>query len=165
MKVRDIMSQPVITAHEEASLEEVAKLMLEHEIGAVPVVDDRGRLVGIITESDFTGKERGFPFSAYRAPQVFGEWLEPDGLERIYAVARTRKAKEIMSAPVVTAEEDEPVTAVVERMIHYDLHRIPVVRDGVPVGMVTRHDLLKLMLDAPMLDAPMLDRKPMLDTA
>jgi|DewCreStandDraft_2_1066082.scaffolds.fasta_scaffold01198_14 CBS domain-containing protein len=148
MQVKDIMSQPVITVHEEASLEEVAKLMLQHDIGAVPVVDDDGRLVGIITESDFTGKERGFPFSVYRAPQVFGEWITPDGIERIYAAARARKAKEIMSAPVVTAREDEPVTALVERMTHYDLHRIPLGRDGVPVGMVTRHDLLKLMLDS-----------------
>lgn len=147
MKVKDIMSQPVITAREDASLEEVARLMLQHDIGAVPIVDDRGRLVGIITESDFTGKERGFPFSVYRAPQVFGEWITPEGIERIFAAARSRKAKEIMSAPVVTAREDEPVSAVVERMIQYNLHRIPVVRDSVPVGMITRHDLLKLMLD------------------
>lgn len=108
-------------------------------------MDSQGKLRGVVTESDFTGKERGVPFSVLRAPQVFGEFISAEGIEAIQARARGMTAWEIMSRPVMTAMEDEPVVDVVARMIDRDLHRLPVVRDGVPVGMVTRHDILCLM--------------------
>jgi nucleotide-binding universal stress UspA family protein len=88
----DIMSQPVITAGPDDTLAEVATLMLEHRIGCVPVVDERGEMVGIISESDFTGKERDVPFAAYRMPQLFGEWLPHTNLEQIYEIGRTLRA-------------------------------------------------------------------------
>lgn len=145
MKVRDIMVTPVVVVTEDASLEEVARTMLEHKIGCVPVIDKHGKLTGIITETDFTGRERGFPFSAYRTPKVFGEWIDKSGVERLHDAARSRKAREIMTSPVRTAREDDCVTDVVTYMIERDLKRIPIVHDSVPVGIVTRHDLLKLM--------------------
>lgn len=145
MKVKEIMTQPVTVIQEDATLEEVAQTMLDHGIGCVPVVDREGRLTGVIVESDFTGKERGFPFSAYVAPQLLGEWVTKEGVERIYEAARTRTAKEIMTTQPTTATEDEEITELVVEMIDHSLHRIPVLRDGVPVGIVTRHDLLKLM--------------------
>lgn len=143
---RDIMTRPVIVVREETTLEEVARAMLKHKIGSVLVMDAREQLVGIITESDFTGEEQGVPFSAYRAPHVFGMWLPPEGVERIYEAGRTLTASTIMSSPVTTVTEDEPIGAVIERMIRQDLKRIPVVRNGRPVGIVSRHDLLKLMV-------------------
>ena len=146
MKVSEIMVQPVIVVREDSTLEEVARIALQYGIGCVPVVNGQGELTGIITESDFTGRERGFPFSAYRAPQVFGEWVGKEGIERIYEAARTRIAREIMTTEVVTATEDETVTDAVVRMVEHNVHRLPVLRDRVPVGIVARHDLLKLMV-------------------
>jgi CBS domain-containing protein len=148
MKVRDIMVAPVVVVGESTSLQEVAQTMLDRSIGCVAVVDGNGDLTGIITESDFTGRERGFPFSAYRLPKVFGEWFGKDDVERVHQAARDRKAREIMTGSVVTTREDETVTDLVKRMIERDLKRIPVVRDKRPIGMVTRHDLLKLMARA-----------------
>lgn len=145
MKVKEIMVQPVVVVGEDTTLEEVARSILKHRIGCLPVVDREGKLRGIITESDFIGRERGFPFSAYRAPQVFGEWVGKDDIERIHEAARTRTAREIMTADVITASEDETVTELVVRMIQRNLRRIPVVREGVPVGIATRHDVLRLM--------------------
>lgn len=145
MKVKEIMTQPVVVIGEDATLEEVAQTMLDRGIGCVPVVDGEGRLTGVIVESDFTGKERGFPFSAYMAPQLLGEWVTKEGVERIYEAARTRTAKEIMTTQPAMVTEDEEVTELVAEMIDHGMHRVPVVRDGVPVGMVTRHDLLKMM--------------------
>jgi nucleotide-binding universal stress UspA family protein/predicted transcriptional regulator len=142
----DIMTQPALTVGEDATLEEVARLMLDHSIGCVPVVDTHGLLQGIITESDFTGQERYFPFSAYRAPQLFGEWISKEEIEAIYAAGRRMRAREIMHTPVVTAAEGEPVADVVEKMLRHDITRVPVVRDGVPIGIVARHDLLRLMV-------------------
>lgn len=149
MKTQAIMVQPVITVSANATLEEVARIMLESRVGCVPVVDEREELCGIVTESDFTGKERTFPFSPmsiYGHPQILGEWLPKQGVERIYETARTKKVREIMTACVVTTTEDQAVEEVVRQMVTRNLRRIPVVRDNKPVGIVTRHDLLRLMI-------------------
>jgi CBS domain-containing protein len=146
MTVRDIMTRSPITVQEDTSLEDVARTLLDHRIGCVPVVSEQGKLVGIVTESDFTAKERGIPFSTFRAPNVLGEWLPDTGIERIYQAARTREARDIMSCPVVTVSEGDPIEKAVQLMMRYDINRIPVVRDGVPTGIVARHDVLRLMM-------------------
>jgi nucleotide-binding universal stress UspA family protein/predicted transcriptional regulator len=146
MLVKEIMTKPVITVRTDTSLEEVAQTMLTHGIGCVPVVDDAGKLVGIITEANFTGRERLLPFSMYRLPTLFNEWVPKEGIEAMYAAARTMTAGQIMTEHVFTLTEDDTVTTAVEKMIRRDVNHLPVVRDGVPVGMVARHDLLKLMM-------------------
>ena len=146
MKARDIMTQPVTSVNEETTLEEIARQLLDKHIGCVPVVDEQGKLSGIITESDFAAKERGLPFSTFHAPQVLGQWLPGDSLERIYQAARSRKAREIMNHHVVVVREDDSIEDIVSLMLRNDINRIPVVRDGVPVGIVARHDLLALLL-------------------
>lgn len=146
MQIKEIMSRPARTVQQDTSLEEVARIMLDNCIGCVPVLDDMGKLVGIITESDFAAKERGLPFSTFHAPQVLGEWLPDQGVERIYDAARNRRAEEIMSCDVVTVLEDDSVEKAVKLMLDHDFNRLPVVRDDKPVGVVARHDLLRLML-------------------
>lgn len=143
--VKEIMHQPVVTVGPDATLEQVARTMLDHGIGGVPIVDADGRLQGIVTESDFCGRECFVPFSAFKLPRVFGQWLPKEGLEAIYQAARAMKARDVMSAPVITASEDETVTELVRRMVERDVKRLPVVRGGTPVGIVTRHDLLRMM--------------------
>jgi CBS domain-containing protein len=120
--------------------------MLEHDVGGLPVVDDCGQLCGIVTESDFFAKEKGIPFSIYRFPQMFGEWMPHEHVERIYESARHRVVREIMSRDVITVTEVDTLETVLEKMLQAGLHRLPVVRDRKPVGMVTRHDLLRLMI-------------------
>ena len=156
MKVEDaqiaagkIMSRPVHTVREHTTLEEVAHLLLEHGIGGVPVVDEAGKVVGIVSRSDFEVREAALPFSAYRAPQLFGKWLTNEGLQAIYAAGRKLTARNIMSSPVITATEDEPLSEVVRRMLKNEVNRIPIVRHGIPVGMVSRRTLLELMVSKP----------------
>jgi CBS domain-containing protein len=66
-------------------------------------------------------------------------------LEKAYEEARSIKVKEIMSKPVITAAEDEHLSDVVVKMLENNIHRVPVVRDDKPVGIISRHDLLKLV--------------------
>jgi CBS domain-containing protein len=149
MKIQSIMVKPVVTVREDATLEEAARLMLDHDIGCVPVVNAREELCGIVTESDFTGKVSSFPFSPlslYGHPQILGEWLPKQGIERIYQNARTKKVREFMTQCVVTASEDDTVETVVEQMTTCNLQRIPVVCGNRLVGIVTRHELLRLMV-------------------
>jgi CBS domain-containing protein len=145
MKVKEIMAQPVITVNENTSLAEVASTILQHRIGGVPVVNAQGALCGIITESDFAAKEKGIPFSTFRMPQLFGQWLDQSGVERLYAAACTKIAADIMRAQVITVTEEASIEEVLALMLRHDVNRIPVVRDSVPVGIVARFDLLKLM--------------------
>ncbi len=146
MTAREIMVQPVLTVRSDACLADVAALMLDHRFGCVPVVDDAGRLCGVVTESDFSAKERGVPFSTLRLPQVFHQWLPPRGIERIYEAARTTLAGEVMSTDLVVATEQTPVDEVVRHMLYRDINHIPVLRDSVPVGIISRHDLLRMMV-------------------
>ena len=137
MKIEDFMSQPVTVVSEDTTLEEIARTLLDQHIGCAPVVDARGRISGIITESDFAAKEKGVPFSTFRAPQLFGQWMGKEGVEELYRTAQTMPAQTIMTRRVVTVTEDEPVEAVIQKMLSHDINRIPVVRQGVPVGIVT----------------------------
>ncbi len=146
MKVSDIMTEPVFVISQDRTLEEVAEKMLNNHIGGLPVVDDEGKMVGMVTESDFSAKEHAIPFSRNYAPQLFGEWMSKEGVEKAYAAARGIEVKEIMSSPAVTVTEDDTVAEVVRKMLEHRVHRVPVVRDGVPVAIISRHDLLKLVV-------------------
>lgn len=146
MKVKEMMAQPALVVTETATLEEVAWFMLEHRIGCVPVVNGKGKLSGIITESSFAAQEKSIPFSTFRAPQVLGRWLSRAGVEQIYEAARQMTAREIMRQPVITVTEGQTMDDVIALMLRHDINRIPVVRDGVPVGMVARHDLLRMLV-------------------
>jgi len=146
MKVGEIMTEPVIVVTQDRTLEEAAQKMLNSHIGGLPVVNDEGKIVGMVTESDFSAKEHAIPFSRIYAPQLFGEWMSKEGVEKAYEAARSVTVKEIMSSPVETITEDDTVAEAVRKMLDHRVHRIPVVRDGVPVGIVSRHDLLKMVV-------------------
>lgn len=139
------MTRPLVTAKRETALYDIARLMLTHNIGCVPIVDEQGQLCGIVTASDFSAKEHGIPFSTLRLPQVFGQWMPREGIERIYEAAKTMTVKEIMTADVLTLQEEDSVEHALTLMLENNFHRLPVLRDGTPVGIITRHDLLKLM--------------------
>jgi CBS domain-containing protein len=142
MRAQELMARPVVVVREDATLEEIAQLMLRHRIGCVPVVGACGTLCGIVTDSDFAPRECRAPFEAKGWAYLFGFQMLGDRLQRIYESARTRTAAEVMSRHVVTAAEGDDIVAVVNKMLAYNVHHVPVVRDGVPVGMVARHGLL-----------------------
>ncbi|WP_243029490.1 CBS domain-containing protein [Thermus altitudinis] len=145
MKAKDAMTRPVVTVLPETSLVEVARLMLGKGIGSVLVVDKEGRLMGIVTESDFL-KERGVPFSTFRAPMLLGRFMGSDGLEEALAEARRTRVEEIMTSPVHAVGPEEPLSRVLDLMLAYDINHVPVVDgEGKPVGIITRFDLLRLL--------------------
>jgi CBS domain-containing protein len=148
--VGEIMSQPVATAGEDATLAEVAQLMLDRGVGCVPLVDAQGRVTGIITETDISGRGRYDRIAGDRIPYVFGQRMVREEIEARYEAGRKITAREIMSPVRVTAAENEVVADVVQRMLRRELSCLPVLRDGELVGLVTRHDLLKMTARNPM---------------
>lgn len=141
------MRQPVISMREQDSLEDAARVMLEHNLRGVPVVNAQGKISGFLSVSDYLAKDERVPFTKYYTRQLFGKAIDETGIEKVYQEARATPIKEIMKKNVISVTEEDSVEKVVELMLDRDLNRIPVVRDGVPVGIVARFDLLRLMVN------------------
>jgi CBS domain-containing protein len=146
MRARDIMVSPVVAVREDCTLEEAAKLMFGRNIGCLVVVNERDEACGIVTESDFAAKEKAIPFSVARFPQVLGEWMPAEGVERVYSAARRARVRDVMSQDVASLSEDDTLETVLQRMLTTGFHRLPVAKDRKVIGIVSRHDLLKLLL-------------------
>lgn len=141
LRVRDVMSTQVVTVAEGTSVGDVVDLMLRHEIGAIPVIDDEGAVVGLVSEADLVSKQayggRRWPVS-----DGFAGLARRDAREVLRSRGRT--ARGIMSAPVETAVPDEPLRAVARRMVEHRLKHLPVTdAAGRLVGIVSRRDLLR----------------------
>jgi CBS domain-containing protein len=145
MRVREIMTSPAVTIREDATLEEAAKLMLQKNIGCLPVVNEKDDLCGIVTPSDFCAKEKAVPFSLTRLPRVLGEWMPKENIERVYEAARRTAISEIMSRSVSTLTEEDSLESVLEKMLKRRVHHLPVIRGRKVVGVVARRDLLQVM--------------------
>jgi CBS-domain-containing membrane protein len=147
MKARDVMVSPVITARPDASVGEVAKLLLEHRFSAVPVVDSQGRLVGIISEGDLmhraeagTERQRSWWLRGFAGAET---------LAFDYIKAHARKVVDVMTPEVVTASPDTPLREVASLMEKHSIKRVPIVTDGRLVGIVTRANLIQTVASAP----------------
>lgn len=146
--VKDLMTTPALTVREDALAPEIARLMREKDVGSVIVVKADRTLAGIITEADFTGVGRCVPFSLELAPVILGlRAANLDELKRIYSQARQLTARDIMHDKVVTVRESDPIGQAVKTMMTTGHKHLPVVREGRPVGMLARHDVLKLLMD------------------
>ena len=73
--VGEIMTSPAITIHPDATLAEAAQLMIDHKVGCLPIVDEEGRLIGLLTERSFFPSERKLPFTNQRMAWLLGEWV------------------------------------------------------------------------------------------
>ena len=143
---RDIMRSPAVTVNRTATLEEAADTMLDREVGSLLVVDDSGKVVGIVTDSDFAAKPAHIPFSTFRSQKLLGAWLGKKNAEEVYDEARSRGVDQVMSSPVHSVELDDAVDRILEIMLDHDVKHVPGVDEGGRrVGMVARYDLLKML--------------------
>jgi CBS domain-containing protein len=140
MRAADVMSTGVVAVNPDASILEAVRLMLQHKISGLPVVDAAGHLVGVISEGDFlrraeTGTERRRP-----------RWLEfiagPGRLAEEYARSHGRKVEEVMTRDPVTVTESTPLEEIVRLMERRRVKRLPVMRDGQLVGIISRANLV-----------------------
>lgn len=149
LTARDAMVTGLATLGPHATVGEAAKLMVNRQIGSVLVVDNVGRLVGILTESDFVGKKGGLPLSGRTMAYLFGDYVGIGAIQEIYDHAVIRPVNEFMTVDVETATPETPIEDVVNLMVEREVKRIPIVDDRKLVGLVARRDVLKIMLTRP----------------
>ena len=140
MRVKDVMTANVICIGVDEPVLKAARLMLQNRISGLPVIDKDGELVGIVTEGDFLRRsELG---TQRRRPK----WLEfivgPGKLAQEYTHSAGRKVEEIMTVDPQTIGENETLEAVVETMERRHVKRLPVVRGGRVVGIISRANLM-----------------------
>ena len=136
---REVMTKPAIACRENAHFEEVASLLADREISGMPVVDSEDRVVGVISERDIA-HALGGPLIrlAIRKPVHSGPFLRnPRGVGD-----GVRLARDIMTTPPVVVHSETPLHTLAEILVKEQINRIPVVRDGRLLGVVTRGDVL-----------------------
>jgi CBS domain-containing protein len=143
MKVRDVMTQPVVSIDLEAPISLAIRLMLQKRISGLPVVDASENLVGIVTEGDFLRRvETG---TRHAQPRWLEFLMGPGLLAEEFTKTHGRKVSEVMTHDVKTVDEDTPLSDVVALMERNGIKRIPVLRGKKLVGIVTRANLLRTL--------------------
>ncbi len=141
MRAGDVMTPDVVAVGPEARVDEIARLMLEHHISAVPVVDAAGRLLGIVSEGDLVRRVE----TATAGRRAW--WLElladPSALARDYVKTHGQRATDVMRREVLTVGVDTPLEDVARLLERRRIKRMPVVRDGGVTGIVSRADLVR----------------------
>lgn len=136
MKASDIMTVGAATVAHDAPLSQAVRIMADHRISALPVVGDDGRLLGIVTETDF------FRSDAPRLAALLA--MKPDARAAAYD---TRTVAAIMTANPTTIDAEQSIEDAVTLMANHPLKRLPVVTAGRVVGMISRSDLLRAMIE------------------
>jgi CBS domain-containing protein len=141
MNASDVMTREIISVRPDTTVAEAIRMMLDNRISGLPVIDEVGRLVGILTEGDLlrrgeTGTERHRP-----------RWLEilmgPGRLAEEYVRTHGRKIGEVMTRDPVSVTPDTSLKEIVELMERRRIKRVPVLDGEVPVGIISRADLLR----------------------
>jgi len=145
MKASDIMTPQPVSVTPETAIAEVAGLMLQRHISGLPVTNAKGQVVGVVTEGDLlrrveTGTERSRP-----------RWLEfllgPGRLAADYIETHARKVGEVMTGEVVSVAPGDALETVVQLMEKRHIKRVPVVDGGRLVGIISRADLVRALLN------------------
>ena len=146
MQARDVMTKPAVTVKPDTPIGEIALLLLQKHISGVPVIDEAGSIVGIVTESDLlksNAPEREKRREWWLTLLAEGEELSKEFLAIIGNPRRT--ARDLMTAPVVTVSEDTDIAEIGKLFTSLRIKRVPVVRDGRITGIVSRADLVRVV--------------------
>ena len=131
--VKDVMTAEVVTVRQETTFKEMAAVLRRYRVSALPVVDDAGRVIGVVSEADLLAKE------VLADPGVVAELLRRQDVRK----AEGLTAGDLMTRPAVTATPGDPVEQAARMMHFMRVKRLPVVNSGGQlVGIVSRSDVL-----------------------
>jgi CBS domain-containing protein len=143
MRAIDVMARDIVTATPEMTVQDVAKLMINHRISGIPIVDGDRQLVGIVTEGDLLRRSET---GTERQHSSWSEWFSPNSrLAAEYIKSHARRLADIMTRDVVNVSELATLGEIADLMEARRIKRVPVVHDGKLVGIVSRADLLRVL--------------------
>ncbi len=143
MRVREFMTQGVVTVRPETAVHAIAEQMVERRISGMPVVDEDGRVIGIVSQGDLLHRaEVGTERRHKRWLRLFAD---PNTLAREFSKAHGLKAQDVMSQPVMSIRPDAEFREAADIMEKHGLKRLPVLDDGRLVGIFTRYDLVRAL--------------------
>lgn len=145
MLVKDVMTTTVVTVSPDNSVRHAARLMSDQHVSGVPVVDDGGRLQGVISEGDLI---RRTELSGGTFVLETNMELGPDDRANAFVKRCAWRVGDVMTPDPVTIDENAPLSRVAELMENRGIKRIPVLRDSKLVGIVSRADLLQVIYSA-----------------
>lgn len=146
----DIMTTSVKTARPDASVAEVARVLSDNEISAVPVCDAEGQVLGMLSEGDLlrpVGKESVTKRAWWLNLLAEGTDLAPSFMECISV--ENQRARNLMVGPVITASPDATLPDLADLLVRHHIKRLPILRNGKLVGIVSRADLIRALARTP----------------
>jgi len=143
MRAIDVMTSQVVTATQQTTVQDAAKLMINNRISGLPIVDGDRQLVGIITEGDLL---RRTETGTERQRSRWSEWFSPNSrLAAEYIKSHARRLADIITRDVVSVTELATLGEIADLMQTRCIKRVPVLHDGKLVGIVSRADLLRVL--------------------
>jgi CBS domain-containing protein len=147
MKVADLMTRAPETLRPKATLEEAARKILETRYGGFPVVDEEGRLLGLLQVEELLPRPENVPFSDVEALQLFGEWVDEGTLQEIYRRYQSTPVEAVMLKEIPRVHPEDPLGKALQVLLTTEVRHLPVVdQEDKVVGILTRSDILKLIL-------------------
>lgn len=147
LKAGDIMTKKVIVVHPETEIVQAARLLLEHHINGLPVVDRDGRLEGIICQDDLVTQQKKIPLPSYF---VLLDSLIPltsqKDIEKTLKKMAAVTVAEAMSVDPMTVEPDTELEEIATLMVKHNIHTIPVIERDKLVGIIGKEDILKTLM-------------------
>jgi CBS domain-containing protein len=147
MNAREVMTTPVISATGDTPVRDIARLLLQNHISAIPILDSGGAPIGTVSEGDLIGRdetESNARREWWLTLLAEGEALSPNFLSSLCPPERV--ASDIMSRPVITVAEDTDIGEIARLLAAHRIKRVPVMRNGQVVGIVSRENLLRTLV-------------------
>lgn len=146
LTAKDIMSREVVTVTPETTVNQVARTLFEKKISGVPVVDESGKLLGVVTESDLIDQKKKFHIPTVIAILDSVIFLESaKKIEKEINKMTGAKVKDICTLQPISVTEGTPVEEIATIMAEKKVHTLPVLRDGQLVGVVGKTDIIKTL--------------------
>ena len=147
LKAKDIMTKNVISVTPDTGITEVAGLLLQKHINGVPVVDEKGNLVGIICQSDLIAQQKKLPLpSFFNLLDTFIPIDSPGKIEREVEKISAVRAEQAMTPDPVTVDSQTDLEEIAAIMVNRNLHTLPVVEEGRLVGIIGKEDVLRTIM-------------------
>ncbi|MBA8904979.1 CBS domain-containing protein [Aminobacter ciceronei] len=145
MKAKDVMTVDVVSVSTDHSVRHAARIMLNHRISGLPVIDDAGRVVGIITEGDLMRRSE---LGAQALAPVDRQFSTEENHAGAYVKSHSWKVADVMTSDPAKVDEETPLPRIAALMVERGIKRVPMMKEEHLVGIVSRTDLLRILITA-----------------